>query len=331
MADDVITATDLYKRFGSVRAVRGVSFAVEPCGVVGLLGPNGAGKTTTIRMLAGFLPPDAGRVSIGGLDSLDRSIEARRLIGYLPESTPLYPEMTVDGLLRYRARLYTMPRRDRAAAIGRVVERCWLSDMTHRRVGTLSKGYRQRVGLAAAILHEPSALLLDEPTNGLDPSQIAAMRGLMRELAVDRAVIVSSHILGEVEKTCDRVIVIAGGRIRADTTVAGLGRGAEGGGACLIDARIGAEAAADFSRALAGLPGAIRATAIDAAVNGSPWRRFRIEGEADSRELAESAGALVARRGVAVRELRPDEPSLERAFLDLISRTHDADPLERGP
>jgi len=322
-APDAIAADGLHKRFGAVRAVRGVSLTVARGEIVGLLGPNGAGKSTTMRMLAGFLPPDEGRVRIGGFDTLSDSIEARRRIGYLPESTPLYPEMTVAGLLEFRARLAGVPRRRRADAIGRAIERCWLGEVARRRVGTLSKGYRQRVGLAAAILHDPPALLLDEPTNGLDPAQISAMRGLMRDLAADRALVVSSHILAEVEKTCGRVVVIAGGRVRADGPIGALARAGEA--ACLIEVRIGPGDADDLTRALASLAGVSRAAPVGLEANGSPWRRWRLEGGPDARGLAERAGALLASRGVPLRELRPEEPTLERAFLDLIGRPEDKD------
>lgn len=311
----MIDVEHIEKRFGPVRAVRDASFRVERGEAAGLLGPNGAGKTTTIRMMTGFLPPDAGRVRIDGKDILDDSLAARRRIGYLPESTPLYPEMTVTGLLLHRARLFRIPRRERRAAVDRAIERCWLGEMRRRRVGQLSKGYRQRVGLAAAILHDPPALILDEPTNGLDPTQIAQMRRLMRELAEDRAVIVSSHILSEVEKTCDRIIVIARGAIRADAPLAEFEGGS--GGKCIVEAKIGDNGAAGaFSEALRSLPGVVEVKREAHA----DWSRFVITPESGTPHLAEQVGAVALRHDVALRELREEAPSLETAFLRLIAR-----------
>lgn len=310
----MIDVEHIEKRFGAVRAVRDATFQVGRGEAVGLLGPNGAGKTTTIRMMTGFLPPDAGRVRIDGLDALESSLAARRRLGYLPESTPLYPEMTVVGLLDHRARLYGLSRRQRRAAVDRVIERCWLEEMRRRRVGHLSKGYRQRVGLAAAILHDPPALILDEPTNGLDPTQIAEMRRLMRELAQDRALIVSSHILSEIEKTCDRVIVIARGAIRADARLEDFEGAA--GASCIVEAKIDdIGAAGAFGDALRSLPGV-------AAVNRealAEWSRFVITPTAPAPKLAEAVGRIALQHDVPLRELREEAPSLEAAFLRLIA------------
>ena len=314
---DVIEAMGLDKRFGAVHAVRGVSFTLEKGSAVGLLGPNGAGKTTTLRMIAGFLPPDAGAVRIDGLDTLTQSLKARQRIGYLPESAPLYPELTVTGLLGHRARLYGMDRRRRRVAVERVIERCWLTEMRRRRVGTLSKGYRQRVGLAAAILHDPPALLLDEPTNGLDPSQITEMRALVRELAHDRALLVSSHILGEVEKTCARVIVLARGRVRADADLGELARAAGAGARCVAEVKVG-DAGDDFSAALRAMPGV---AALDSAPipEDDGWRRFVLTMPRDPGPIAQRVSALAAQRGAALRELHTEAPTLERIFLDLVA------------
>lgn len=212
----MIEATDVNKFYGRFHAVRSLSFRISTGEVVGLLGPNGAGKTTTIRMISGFLPPTSGRIAVCGHDSVRDSLKARRQIGYLAESNPLYPEMRVLDYLTFRARLQGVRSRDRQRAISRVVERCWLADVARRRIGQLSKGYRQRVGLASALIHDPKVLMLDEPSNGLDPTQILETRKLIRDLAKDRTVLVSSHVLPEVERTCDRVIIIARGQVRAD-------------------------------------------------------------------------------------------------------------------
>ncbi len=317
----VIEAIDIQKRFGSVHAVRGVRFTADKGEAVGLLGPNGAGKTTTIRMITGFLPPDAGQVLIDGMDTLNDSLAARRLIGCLPESTPLYPEMTVTSLLDHRAKLYRLNRKDRKAAIAKVIERCWLSKVSHRRVGHLSKGYRQRVGLAAALVHDPPALLLDEPTNGLDPEQISQMRTLVRELAVDHTVILSSHILSEVEKTCDRVIVISDGLVRADAPVREFADRAGRSGGCIAVVKSDDKTSLDsFRQLLAALPSA--QTVNDEAIPSEPhWRRFTISPKAGSTDLAAQVGAAASNARVTLRELRSEARSLESVFLELISQT----------
>ncbi len=224
----MIAVSNISKRYGEVRAVRDVSFEIATGQIVGLLGPNGAGKTTTIRMITGFIPPTGGSIRVCGHDTLTDSRAARAKIGYLPEAAPLYPEMRVRDYLDHRGRLYKLDRGARRLASGSRMEQCGLTGVAGRRIGHLSKGYRQRVGLAAALLHDPPVLILDEPTNGLDPSQIRQARSLIRDLATDRTVLVSSHILPEIEKTCDRVIVIAGGTVRADGTPADLVAGMDG-------------------------------------------------------------------------------------------------------
>jgi len=210
----VIEARGLSKRYGDLLAVDRVSFILQRGEVVGFLGPNGAGKTTTMRMLTGFLPPTDGTAVIDGHDMFQDPLRARRAVGYLPESPPLYPEMDVQGYLRYVAAIKGMPRRERAAAVERSLERCGLAQVRRRVIGTLSKGYRQRVGIAQAIVHDPPVLILDEPTVGLDPVQIREIRQLIKDLASARpgetqhTVILSTHILPEVEAICPRVILI---------------------------------------------------------------------------------------------------------------------------
>jgi ABC-2 type transport system ATP-binding protein len=225
----MIEARDLSKRYGEVVAVDGVSFSVDRGEVVGFLGPNGAGKTTTMRMLTGFLPPTDGSAEIAGHDIFDDALAARRAIGYLPETPPLYPEMTVSSYVTFVARIKDVPRRARAEAVDRALERCALADVRSRVIGTLSKGFRQRVGLAQAIVHSPPVLILDEPTVGLDPIQIGEIRGLIAELAAgegdDRhTIILSSHILAEVEAICRRVILINEGRKTVDASIDELTR-----------------------------------------------------------------------------------------------------------
>jgi ABC-2 type transport system ATP-binding protein len=227
----MIEATGLSKRYGELVAVDDVSFSVQPGEVVGFLGPNGAGKTTTMRILTGFLPPTDGSATIAGHDIFDEPLAARRAVGYLPETPPLYPEMSVEGYLSYVASIKDVPRAQRRAAVARAVERCGLVDVRRRVIGALSKGYRQRVGLAQAIVHDPSVLILDEPTVGLDPIQIREIRSLIAELALEkpgnkaRTVILSTHILPEVEAICRRVLILNRGRKVIDQPLAELTAG----------------------------------------------------------------------------------------------------------
>jgi ABC-2 type transport system ATP-binding protein len=224
----MIEARGLSKRYGDLVAVDEVSFQIGRGEVVGFLGPNGAGKTTTMRMLTGFLPPSDGTALIDGHDVFGEAQAARRAVGYLPETPPLYPEMDVSGYLRYVATIRDVPRAQRRAAVDRAIERCGLAEVRRRVVGSLSKGFRQRVGLAGAIVHSPPVLILDEPTVGLDPIQIREIRSLIKELARgegEHAVILSTHILAEVEAICGRVILIHRGRKVQDAPLAVLTAG----------------------------------------------------------------------------------------------------------
>jgi ABC-2 type transport system ATP-binding protein len=218
----MIEVEGLSKRYGDVVAVDGVSFSIDRGEVVGFLGPNGAGKTTTMRMLTGFVPPSDGTASIAGHDIFEDSMGARRSVGYLPETPPLYPEMRVRDYVDYVAAIKDLPRRSRREAVDRALERCGLADVASRVIGTLSKGYRQRVGLAQAIVHDPPVLILDEPTVGLDPIQINEIRGLIADLAsgdAQHTVVLSSHILAEVSAICRRIIMINQGRKTVDAPI----------------------------------------------------------------------------------------------------------------
>jgi len=289
-----------------IRAVDGVSFELTGGEVVGLLGPNGAGKSTTIRMITGFLAADSGSITVAGVNAIRRPVRARRSIGYLPEHAPLYLEMTPLSYLRYRARLCGLSggkAKKRALA---VADRCALTHMLGRRIGNLSKGYRQRVGLAAALVHDPKVLILDEPASGLDPAQIREMRTLVRELAQNKTMLLSSHILDEVERTCDRVVIIAGGAVRADDTPAEIMR------------RHGPNPAVEFE--CKGDPAAIDPRAVSQAAGGG-WNRGRVEpldGE-DARGLAEQIGRSAAMKQIQLRELGVKTGSLEDAFM-LLTR-----------
>jgi ABC-2 type transport system ATP-binding protein len=317
----MISVRDIHKSFGRVRAVRGVSFELVPGQVAGLLGPNGAGKSTTIRMVTGFIPPDRGGVCVSGHDTISDSIAARRQIGYLPESAPLYTEMRVVDYLDHRGRLWSMPRPARRAGIDRSIDRCELAAVRNRRIGHLSKGFRQRVGLAAAILHDPPVLVLDEPSNGLDPTQIVHTRRLVRELAVGRTVLVSSHILAEVERTCDRVIVIAGGMVRADGAPADLVKRGRAG-ACVVEFRAldpGRPAADEFE---AFLRKAVPPARLSLTRPADGWTTARIEPDpaapAGAQDPREAIARHAAAAGVIIRELHLEAPSLERLFVDLM-------------
>ena len=216
----MILVDHLTKYYGEYPAVRDVSFEVPKGRVVGFLGPNGAGKSTTMRILAGFLTASGGRAWIAGKDVFSDPIEARRRIGYMPENCPLYPELRVDEFLRYRAGLKGLGWGTKRKRVDYVVERCWLKDVRRQLIGTLSKGYRQRVGLADALLADPPVLILDEPTAGLDPTQIRETRKLIRELGREHTMLLSTHILSEVEMTCDSVIIIHQGKVAENNTIA---------------------------------------------------------------------------------------------------------------
>jgi ABC-2 type transport system ATP-binding protein len=229
-----IEARQLSKRYGDHVAVDGLSFSVGRGEVVGFLGPNGAGKTTTMRMLTGFLPATDGSAHIAGHDIFREPLAARRAVGYLPETPPLYPEMSVEAYVDFVAKIKDVPRRERRAAVDRAIGRCGLEGVRRRVIGQLSKGYRQRVGLAQAIVHDPQVLVLDEPTVGLDPIQIREIRGLIADLAAPaqgerrHSVILSTHILAEVEAICQRVILISQGHVVLDQSMAELTAGGQG-------------------------------------------------------------------------------------------------------
>jgi ABC-2 type transport system ATP-binding protein len=222
----MIEVQDLTKRYGDREAVKSITFTAARGQVLGFLGPNGAGKTTTMRMLTGFLPPSSGTARIAGFDIFAQSAEVRRRIGYLPENPPLYPDMTVQSYLVFVARLKGVARPRVHAAVGEVIERTGLADVSGRLLAHLSKGFKQRVGLAQALVHDPEVLVLDEPTIGLDPRQIIEIRQLIKTLSGDRTVILSTHILPEVAQVCDKVVIINDGRLICDDTIANLTRGA---------------------------------------------------------------------------------------------------------
>ncbi|MFG0330168.1 MAG: ABC transporter ATP-binding protein [Phycisphaerales bacterium] len=312
----MIEIRGLTKAYGSFRAVDDLNLDVPTGQVLGLLGPNGAGKTTTIRMMTGYLPPTAGYAKVDGFDSLTESFEVRRRLGYLPESNPLYTEMRVEEYLGFRGRLFDLSRDEIAQAVDRVIERCWLTDMRRRLIGRLSKGYRQRVGLAAAMLHRPAVLVLDEPTSGLDPVQIRETRGLIRELAGDHTMILSSHILPEIERTCDRVVILAGGRVRADGTIDELRRLAGQTGRYVIE--LEGDADGELRTKLERVSG-VRSVEVESS-NG--WTRFVAIARDGAGDLRAPLGRAIRDSNRVCRELSLEDASLENLFVRV---TYDAD------
>jgi len=310
----LIDVQNLTKYYGSHCAVNGISFSVGEGEIVGFLGPNGAGKTTTLRVLTCYHPATSGAAQVAGYDVFGESMKVREQVGYLPESVPLYLEMRVREYLRFRAKLRGIPARERNAAIDRVAARVWISDVLKRPIAHLSKGYRQRVGLADALLHGPKVLILDEPTVGLDPAQIRETRSLIRELAQEHTVMFSSHILPEVEATCQRILIIHQGRIIASGTAAELrARGAEGK-RVIADVKAGEGELVSAARSLDGVK-EVRA----ASANG--WTKLTISA---ARDVSEAVHGLCAGKGWPLRELRREDPTLEdffvRAVLDARSR-----------
>jgi ABC-2 type transport system ATP-binding protein len=233
----MIKIENLVKTFGAKRAVDGVSFSVERGEVLGFLGPNGAGKSTTMRMVTGFMPPTSGKVAIGGHDVVESPLEAKRLVGYLPENAASYPDMTVQGFLNFAAELRGLAGAARKKAVGRVVELCFLDSVLRQSIDTLSKGYKHRTCLAQALIHDPQVLVMDEPTDGLDPNQKHEVRNLIRELGRNKAIVFSTHILEEVDAACTRAIIIDRGRIVANGTPEELRAMSELAGAVTLQAR----------------------------------------------------------------------------------------------
>jgi ABC-2 type transport system ATP-binding protein len=304
-------AEQLTKRFGSFTAIEDVSFRVEAGEIVGFLGPNGAGKSTTMRILAGVFPPSQGRVCIAGYDVVRDSLRARALVGYFPERVSVYLDMTVSHYLAYVGEMKGLSRAAARRQAGDAIAACSLEAVAQRLIGTLSKGFRQRVGIAQALTGSPRVLILDEPTAGLDPEQVAEMRSLIRGLQHQRTVILSTHILSEVEATCDRVIIIHRGRVLALDTPANLNRRLRTVSQVHLEVR---GPVAEVARALRAVPGVL-AIEQGAAADGAGV--FTISTEPD-RDLREALAGAVTRHGWGLRELRPRTLTLEEIFLSLI-------------
>jgi ABC-2 type transport system ATP-binding protein len=313
----VISVTSLSKKYGRFVAVDNLSFEVREGEVLAFLGPNGAGKTTTMRMITGYLPPSHGRIRIGGHDLYDHPVDAKRLIGYLPENPPVYPEMTVRRYLRFVGALKDVPAKRLESAVGRAIERVRLGEVANKRISKLSKGFKQRVGLAQAIVHEPPILILDEPTSSLDPKQRSEVRELIAELKGRHTVLLSTHILPEASEVADRVFIINRGKVMAVDTPAHLGEGLRAREIVrieLVPAVEDGRPAADVVReALSGLPGVTRVD-VTMATSGSCLAQIESPVGIDVRSGV--ADAVVGRRWKLL-SLAGESLSLEEIFLTL--------------
>jgi ABC-2 type transport system ATP-binding protein len=319
----VIEVQHLTKRYGRITAVDDVSFRVERGEILGFLGPNGAGKTTTMRILTGYMPATDGKAIVAGFDVFDQPIEAKRRTGYLPESPPLYPDMIVSEYLGFVAKIKGVPAGERTSRIRQVMQRTRIDDVANRQCAKLSKGYRQRVGLAQAILHNPDVLILDEPTAGLDPKQIIETRELIKELAGDHTIILSTHILPEVSQTCQRVVIINKGRVVAIDTPDNLTARLRGSETLYVQVdAAGADAAGTLGR----IPGVTRVAEAE--------RRNGLVGyEVDSetgRDVRRDLARAIVSSGWGLLELRPMRMSLEEIFLSLTTDETASAPKEEA-
>ena len=315
----MIEVKNLTKNYGSFAALKGISFHIEKGEIIGFLGPNGAGKTTTMRILTCFMPPTSGRAIVAGYDVFSDSLAVRKIVGYLPENVPLYHEMTTHGYLKYVAKIKGTPQKELTNRIDYVMNACGLLDRQHQIIGQLSKGYRQRVGLAQSLIHNPDVIILDEPTSGLDPRQVIEIRELVKELGKDRTIILSTHILAEVSLTCERVIIINEGEIAGDILLSN-------GGVSSIERASGTQVSLNNSNtldleihgnpqeiesALAEIPGVDVIDIRDSI--------YRISYPLDV-DLRSNISSTIITRGWKLLEMRSIEMTLEEVFLRLTSR-----------
>ena len=312
----MIEVRNLTKVYGQTLAVDNVSFTVPKGQIVGFLGPNGAGKSTTLKMLTCYLPPTSGGATINGFDIFHQSHEVRQNLGYLPENVPLYGEMKVRSYFDFRGRLRKMDRAERRKRIDYVVDRCWLTAMQTKSIGHLSKGYRQRVGLADALLHDPPVLILDEPTVGLDPAQIRETRKLIRELGGKHTVILSTHILPEVEAACDRAIVIALGRIVAQGSPDELRASRRLTARVLVEIRGPRE---PIAAALAKVAGVGQVEILNGAPTDGDLITIALSPQ-EGRDVREEAARTVLQNGWALREIRLERATLEEFFVQVTAQ-----------
>lgn len=303
--DTVIDVTDLTKDYGPIQALRGVSFHVNAGEIIGLLGPNGAGKTTVMKILTGYLQPTSGRAVIDGLDAVTQSLEVQKRIGYLPENAPLYPDLSAQAYLKMIADLRQIPEQEQPRRLAEAIRATGLQDHLTRPIGHLSKGYRQRVGLAQAIVHQPQVLIMDEPTAGLDPTQIVEVRRLIRTLAQTSTVLLSTHILSEVEAVCDRVIILMNGQIQADARLDELAASTDM--VLVLD-----HGAAHVEGDLRALPG-VQTVASEPSADGMVYR----VGGSEGMDLRPAVYGLAREQGWPVKELRRDVRTLETVFNEL--------------
>jgi len=305
----MIKVEQLTKKYAGVTGIDQISFEVGKGEIVGFLGPNGAGKTTTMRILASYMPASSGRATVAGFDVFSESLKARRHIGYLPESVPLYHDMRVNEYLRYRGALKALSGKRLKNRIGVIKELCGLREVGRKKIAGLSKGFRQRVGLAEAMIHEPDLLILDEPTIGLDPNQIRQVRELIKSLGERHTILLSTHILSEVEATCSRVIIINRGRIEASDTPENLVNQLRTSGLLRLEVKSGSEDPVPHLEEIAGV------REIRAVSNGE-WRCFEIRIEANSDPREQIFQLAVGRKWV-IRELSKERATLEDAFVEL--------------
>ena len=317
--ENVVEVQHVTKRYGSLTAVDDISFTVERGEILGFLGPNGAGKTTTMRILTGYLPATEGQAQVAGFDVFDQPLEAKRRTGYLPETPPLYPEMTIEEYLRFVARINGVPSSERRRQISTAMERTNIADMADRFCGKLSKGYRQRVGLAQALLHNPDVLILDEPTAGLDPRQIIETRKLIAELAGDHTIILSTHILPEVAQTCEQVVIINKGRVVAEDTPANLTGRLHGSETIQLQVDTGST---DPTSIISAVPGVVQIRV--SAVTPNNDRSIEIQA-AEGADIRREIANTVVRDGWGLLEMRPIRLSLEEIFLQLTTTEEEDD------
>ncbi|MFP5229004.1 MAG: ABC transporter ATP-binding protein [Acidobacteriota bacterium] len=324
----MITVTDLTKKYARTTAVDHISFSVNKGDIVGFLGPNGAGKTTTMRMLTCFFPPTEGKATVAGFDVFEQSMEVKRRIGYLPETPPLYLEMETIEYLRFVGRLKGLSGADLEKRVAFVLERCAIADVRMKLLSKLSKGYRQRVGLAQAIIHNPDVLILDEPTAGLDPKQINETRDLIKSLAGDHTIILSTHILPEVEQTCQQVLIINKGRLVATDSVHNLQARARGAESMLVNVgvRSGELPRSAVQERLAAIPGVSATTLKEEFPSGAIFEVESNKGQLVRGDLART----IVQSGWDLNELRPSAMSLEEVFLQLTGTETSPAPPESG-
>ncbi|MCL5096932.1 MAG: ATP-binding cassette domain-containing protein [Candidatus Omnitrophica bacterium] len=310
----MIKVQNLSKTFGPKIAVNDISFEVERGEVFGFLGPNGAGKSTTMRMVTGFIPPTSGSIKVGAHDMLEQPIQAKRLIGYLPENAPLYADMTVHGFLSFAAEMRGFTGEAKKKAVHRVVEMCFLESVLYQAIDTLSKGYRHRTCFAQSIIHDPDVLVMDEPTDGLDPNQKHEVRALIRHMGEKKAIVFSTHILEEVEAACSRVLIIDRGRIVANGTPDELKRKSELAGA--VSLLVSVHPAEEVRAKLSPLPTVRRIAVLKAPGGGDIVRAFPKAGSKNG-ELARSVAEVAAQEGWKIQELHTEEGRLDEVFRSI--------------